>query len=115
MKRHHRTAGRVHPRHWRPGAPAGDVLADVHVPVPPSNRADPDAVLADVWEEVPRQLRVAEAEEIADDIRHLRTRPNGGRGGVGGHRRLALLVVFVIVAVFLLVACEDAPEPRSMT
>jgi hypothetical protein len=29
-------------------------------------------VLADVWEEVPAALRVAEAEELADDIRHLR-------------------------------------------
>lgn len=49
------------------------MLADVHVPLPERNPADPDAVLADVWEEVPAPLREAEAEEIADDIRHLRS------------------------------------------
>ena len=49
------------------------MLADVHVPLPPPNRENPDAVLADVWEEVPARLREAETEELADDIRRLRS------------------------------------------
>ena len=107
---------RVHPQHWQPGAPTGDVLAEVHVPLPPANPADPDAVLAEVWEEVPASPRIAEAEEIADDIRRLRRRSRRARPDRRPHLRLAMLVATVlIVAIVVLAACGDGQETRTMT